>query len=130
MKNKIHFRKFGAGVAWFALMSFLFFLPGKDVPSIGWAERLHLDKIVHFSLFFGLVFLFFWPVLRSDLPGNKKWKWLFVISGIAVFYGIFTEVVQHYFIPGRTFDIWDWAADSTGVVASIVAISVRLKKYF
>jgi len=39
-------------------------------------------------------------------------------------YGIVMEIVQHYFIPFRSFDIGDMIADSIGAIAGYF-ISVR-----
>lgn len=53
----------------------------------------------------------------------------FYIAVGAVLYGIITEFIQHNFISGRTFDIWDWVADSLGVGIAILFIQ-RIKSAF
>ncbi|MCO6498683.1 MAG: VanZ family protein [Chitinophagaceae bacterium] len=130
MKPRIPFKGFLPAIIWFIILCFLFYLPGKEVPSIGWMERLHVDKAVHFFLFAVLVFLVFKPLLFSDATVSFKNKWLVIIAAAAVIYGIVTEFIQLYFIPGRSFDIWDWVADSCGVIITVYLVRKFLKAYF
>ncbi|MGM0480711.1 MAG: VanZ family protein [Pseudomonadota bacterium] len=76
----------------------------------------HLDKFVHFAVFFLLSF-----TLHQA----------FTLSGRLAFfllalYGLFIEVAQHY-IPGRGSDVYDWIADSVGVLAYFVLIFLYQK---
>ncbi len=130
VKQRIPPIRFLPAIIWFLILCFLFFLPGEEVPTIGWMERLHLDKVVHFGLFVILIVLAFWPVVRSENTKAFKLKWLFALAILAIAYGIITEFIQHYFIPGRSFDIWDWVADSCGVMAAVYIVRRFLKAYF
>lgn len=104
-------------------------MPGKDVPSIGWGDFLHIDKIVHFVLFGGLFVLTSLPILKSSAAFRKKKNALLWTGILVVIYGLLVEIIQHYFIPGRTFDLWDWAADSTGVFGGVFFLRYLKKKY-
>lgn len=103
-------------ILWFAFMSMLLFMPGKDLPSSGWVSRFHLDKLGHLVLFFVLVIFFSVPILKSAISDKLKTRTIlvFVIAGIV--WGLATELIQGYFIPGRDFDLWDWAADTAGIL--------------
>jgi len=41
-------------------------------------------------------------------------------------WGLATEFIQKFFIPGRAFDLLDWLADSVGAVLVYVFYSKRL----
>ena len=122
MKKRIPFRQFVPAIIWFLILCFLVFLPGSDVPSVGWAQQLHVDKVVHFSLFGILFLLTSLPILKSFLSAKAKVQYLFTIAISIILWGILTEIIQHYFIPGRTFDIGDWIADTIGVFAGVWVI--------
>ncbi len=61
-----------------------------------------------------LCFLFAKPFRLNSLPIGQKKKWLLriVLGGIA--YGTIMEFVQKYWIPNRSFELADIAADSVG----------------
>ncbi len=65
------------------------------------------DKVEHVFAFFVLALLVdqSWP--RSRLNATK----VFFLLG----YGLAIEIVQ-YFLPYRTFSLWDLAADGTGIL--------------
>lgn len=102
-------------------------MPGSDVPSLGWMENLNADKAAHFVLFGILILLTFLPILKSAFSEKTKKQYLYVIALSAVAWGLLTEVIQHYFIAGRTFDLWDWVADSAGILVGVWII-VTLRK--
>ncbi len=104
-------------------------MPGSDVPSIGWAQKLHIDKAVHFFLFGMLFLLVVLPILKSSFSLKAKKQYFIAIAVSIIVWGILTELIQHYFVAGRTFDIGDWIADTIGVLASVWG-SLRLKKMF
>lgn len=85
-------------------------------------QGLHLDKAVHLILFGVLFLLFMIPVWKSGFTRRKKRNWLIFIAFAASLWGIITEIIQHYFVPGRTFDLWDWVADTIGVLLSIFVV--------
>lgn len=61
-----------------------------------------------------LCFLFSMPFYRSDLPAERKKAAFLVIGFSGIAYGVIMEFVQKYWIPNRSFELWDIAADSTG----------------
>lgn len=114
--STISFKKLLPGIAWFFVVSILVFLPGNDMPKVRWLNIPHFDKIVHAGLFGGMVFLFCLPFFKSDLSLKKKRNYFMLIAFLAIVYGIVVEFIQKYYIPGRSFDLLDWMADSIGVV--------------
>lgn len=75
------------------------------------------DKGVHGVLYFGLGFL----SGRALLLGKnaRVWHLLVLVLGLLAF-GALDEVHQRW-IPGRTADRADWAADAVGSIAGIAA---------
>lgn len=77
-------------------------VPGPDVP--------HLDKAAHFGAYALLGALLAFAAHRSRLPVG-------VAVALGVLYGASDEIHQMY-VPGRSPDVLDWAADAAGVAAA------------
>jgi hypothetical protein len=116
--HKISFKKFVPGVAWFFIVLILMCLPGQDLPPTDWLHINFLDKWLHAAVFGLLVFLFCWPFYNSAFSQPQR-KYYFIKIALAVsLWGLTIEFIQKYFIPGRSFDLFDWAADSVGSLIS------------
>lgn len=114
LSMRIILKSFWPAIACFVFSSIAFFLPGSALPDQGWFDKIELDKIVHIALFACMVVLwsipvFYRPSLLSRLP-----KVLILIPFIFFGYSIIVEFVQHFFIPGRSFDLVDILADAIG----------------
>jgi VanZ family protein len=93
-------------------------LPGNQLPDLGFS-----DKLEHFSAFFILAVL-----LNLTLLFQKKSEFLFKYAVIltiliCMFYGAFDEIHQ-LIIPGRSADIRDWIADSSGVLLGVFILNL------
>ncbi|HUC81794.1 MAG TPA: VanZ family protein [Flavisolibacter sp.] len=108
-------------IAWLLVISVLFFLPGSALPKETWLNDIQFDKWVHFGFFALLLFLW-----RFFLPAAKKYSWFLLLG--ALFYGLGVELVQHYLIANRSFDMGDVAADMAGAVAGILFWQGYIKK--
>lgn len=116
----INLKKFLPGIAWFFLVLILICLPGDDLPKVGdWMSAIYFDKWVHVGLFSILAFLFMIPFCNSDIPLTIKWSFIIKIAISVSIWALTTEFIQKFFIPGRSFDLLDWAADSVGVVLAV-----------
>jgi hypothetical protein len=89
------------------------------------AGVLPLDKVVHFSGYFGLAFLLAWVLIGPAKPHPRT---LAIILFVAVFYAAMDEVTQDW-VETRTSDVLDWLADSAGATAGLVAYLV-LNRHF
>ena len=124
--NRPGAKKFIPGIAWFFLVLFLLCLPGSKLPSVSKVfDILFLDKWIHIGLFSMLAFLFMYPFIRSSLPFKDRWQYVIRIALATSIWGIATELIQHYFIPGRSFDLFDWAADSLGALIALLIAKFR-----
>jgi len=122
-------KKFIPGIAWFFFVTVLLCLPGSDLPTVGsWFDYIQFDKWVHVGLFAILSFLFMRPVIRSDWSRKEKWNHCVRIAIATSLYGIAGEVMQKYFVPGRSFDMVDWGADTLGAIVALVYCKLRFFK--
>jgi len=128
-EQKIPFKKFLPGIAWFFIVGVLTLMPGRDVPEVGWLDRIiGVDKVVHGGLFGGLVFLFSLPFLKSELPYKQKINQFLRITFAVIIWGITVEFLQKYFVVGRDFELLDWAADSLGAFLAFWLLKGILKR--
>lgn len=110
-------KKFIPGIAWFFLVLFLICLPGSEFPPVEtWLDAIYFDKWVHTGLFGTLTFLFIYPLRMLDLPVVFKKNSAIKIALATCVWALTTEFIQKYFIPDRSFDLFDWAADSFGIL--------------
>src|SRR4051812_38861227 len=115
---KLSFKKFIPGIAWFFVVLVLICLPGKDIPAIGWLTGINFDKLIHVAVFGLLAVLFCWPFSNSTFNKKERLQYFIKIALATSLWGITTEFIQKFWIPGRSFDMFDWAADSLGALAA------------
>ena len=108
-------------IVWLVIISTLFFLPGSALPKENWLDDIYFDKWVHFGFFALLLFLW-----RFYLPYKRSYS--FIIIVLAVVYGFGVEIIQHYFITNRSFDLGDVAADTFGAIGGILVWEWYIKK--
>jgi len=118
--KKIPLKKFIPGIAWFFVVLVLMCLPGKDLPPTDWLHINYVDKWLHIGVFGILVFLFCLPFYKSVFNKKERRMYFIKIALAASVWGLAIEFIQKYFIPGRSFDLLDWAADSVGATLSLL----------
>jgi VanZ family protein len=77
-------------------------IPGPEIP--------YFDKVAHFGAYAVLGVLLAFGAHRSGAPA-----WIALALGIV--YGASDEIHQ-MFVPGRSPDVMDWAADAAGVITA------------
>lgn len=105
-----------ARVLFFVVLSIATFLFLWQFPSTGAQGIPHLDKLVHFGIFFVLALTF-----HRAFALSAKLSLLFLAC-----YGLLIEVAQSY-APGRGADVYDWLADASGVIAYFIWHYLREK---
>ena len=115
--NRFYF----ASIVWSGIILGLTLTPGKSLPSV---ELFTYDKLGHLVIFLVLSFLYV-----SGLYANKNgFKKSILIGLIAtVLYGAAIEVLQD-FIPDRSMDWKDLAANCSGSTIGIILFSITNKK--
>jgi VanZ family protein len=126
--SPLSLKQFLPAIIWFLIVLALMCTPGKDLPDTKFLKIILLDKAVHVACFALLVILFYYPVGKTDTPTAGKLNYLTRLSIAGIVWGITTELIQRYFIPGRSFDLFDWLADSLGAIAAFFAVRWRLKR--
>lgn len=113
---KLVFHSFLPAIIWWLVVLVLMCTPGKDLPELGfWAELINLDKILHVTIFGLMAFLFMLPIAARQNANSKQLKQAFIkIAICTAVWGLTTEFIQEFFVPGRTFDLLDFAADAVG----------------
>jgi VanZ family protein len=117
--------KFTIAFAWLATITFLLCLPGSEFPKQGWLEKIWIDKWVHAALFLALVMLWCRAYAGKNKTGDKKKIFLWIaITGLV--YGTIMEIVQHFYVPFRSFEAGDIIFDGAGSAAGYF---ISVKKY-
>lgn len=113
---------------WFLLTCFLLFIPASQLPAEPFLRIPHLDKIVHFFLFFILCLLLFRPVKKLT-PNYYFWAPL-----VAVCLAVMLESVQHKISVTRQSDVLDLWANVAGLLSATILFRLfvsgkKLEKY-
>ena len=101
-------------IIWLLLVTSLLCIPGTKLPKVTWEDKIWLDKWVHVFLFMVLVILWSKAYSHTKNTRSDRRKILFKIMVVGCLYGILMEIVQKYFIPFRSFDLFDILADGVG----------------
>lgn len=111
---------FVRNIIWAAVIFVLCALPAEDIPDPH-IDIPHLDKVVHFGMFFILALL-----LCNELEYQTRFtlrKIYITTVCIAFLYGGLIEILQQHFF-NRSGDILDLLADVTGAVIGCVVYPI------
>ncbi len=119
--KKLSLKSFGPAIACFVAVLILVCLPDDNLPTKhGWLDISYLDKWVHGIMFAVMTFLFLLPVAESSLYKKVKRHYFIRICVSMCIWGLTTEFIQKFFVPTRSFDLIDWAADSAGILLAFL----------
>jgi VanZ family protein len=121
-QQNITVRSFLPGILWFIVLMVLICMPSKHLPQSKFFAEIFLDKLVHVGCFALLVWLFYYPFAKSSLPKVAKNNYLVKITLSTIIWGLATELIQRYFVPGRSFDLKDWLADAIGAGLALATV--------
>jgi VanZ family protein len=105
---------------WALLIFILCTIPGHDIPHISFLELLRFDKFVHASIFFLLYLLTargFYLQSRFSFLNNY---YRATAALLCVVYGGSLEIIQGLWCIGRTADVYDFIANSIGVLFAVL----------
>jgi hypothetical protein len=123
----LRFQSFIPAILWFICSLILLCLPGSSIPKYPWLAMIHADKWIHISLFFILCCLFSYPFRKSDTSLVKRKNWFFLILVGGILYGTIMEFVQERWIPNRSFELLDIAADSVGCLLAFLYVNKKFR---
>ena len=118
--QKIRYIKFLPGMAWFFIVLILMCIPGSALPKVdNWLHKIYFDKWIHFGIFGLLCILMCSPFNRSGIDLKKRYNYFLLIAMATSLFGYCTELLQKYVVPGRDYELLDWAADSLGALIGL-----------
>lgn len=78
------------------------------------------DKLLHLGAYAGLA-VTICRALLGGLSPRLSWRAAFATLAITTAYGV-TDELHQMFVPGRSPDVYDVAADAAGAVAGLIAL--------
>ena len=90
---------------YWAFLTYMLLRPGTENKEYFFMVP-NLDKLIHFSIFFFLGFLF-----RIRFPKISLYQYLLIL----IVYALLTEIFQHIMQLGRSLEILDAIADTLGI---------------
>ncbi|MET3875534.1 MULTISPECIES: VanZ family protein [Chitinophaga] len=121
-------RYYTPAILWIILILVLCTLPGKDIPSNSFLDRIHFDKFVHFCLFGGIVLFLSLAIYWQKKHISTTTLVLLVL--LAAGYGLAIEFIQKYWAIGRSFDMYDLVADTLGAIAGVWVFKIVVYLFF
>lgn len=115
MQKVIVFWKVGL---WSTLILVMCFLPGSAFKSVKTFE--HTDKIIHTTFYLVHTFLLIGAFDKYKNLTNKQLNYSTIIISVPLSMGLFVELVQHFLINNRYWDVYDIAANALGVSLAFV----------
>lgn len=97
---------------WLAIICYALFIPASDLPVKPFMNIPYFDKIVHFTLFFVLCIFLLRPFKKLR---TSYYLWAPLLS---VALSALLEFSQRIITPSRTSDIYDFLANTTGVLVA------------
>lgn len=105
-----------AAVIWTILVIVLSLMPKAALDEAGLIQLMHLDKLGHFTFYFGFVYL--WSKAFNDSRNfRNKQLWIVLIS---IFLGITIEYLQMQTNFGRHFEYLDIIANIMGSMVALI----------
>jgi len=102
-------------LAWCGIILLATSIPNPPVPHL----FAHADKATHFVMYGVLGFL----LARALRNGDRRWRLILLTIAFGIAFGAADEWHQR-FIAGRSSELADWGADSTGVVVGALLSAV------
>jgi VanZ family protein len=115
---------FQANLIWIALIvtlsiGYLSLVKTAEIPSV---NILHIDKIYHLIAYFILAITWLlWLKTKQ-----KKDKYFVILA--CIIYGIIIEVLQEKLTMYRTGDVFDFLANSSGIVLALLVFNLKIEK--
>jgi VanZ family protein len=92
------------------------FRPGGDGP----LPFPQADKVIHATTFALLALGASWRLRLSA-------RTVLAVAAVLLAYAVASEIIQHFWIPGREFDLLDIAADSLGALLVLGLVGKQAK---
>lgn len=117
-------KKWFVHLPWLLYSGLIFYLSSQqklEVPDLHFELQ---DKLFHFLAFTVYGIFVSLSAINWPLRWLERVNWAVWAAAVGIVYGLLDEIHQYY-VPGRQMDLWDWVADSLGVISGILIF-----KYF
>ncbi len=122
-------KKLWPSLVWALIILLLTGLPGNYFPTVvSFFDWLSPDKIVHLILFGGQSFLLLYGFREDYFSGKNRITLIVLALSIGIFYGFLTEVLQRFVFVGRSGNVYDFIADTIGVIVGFLAFYLLYRK--
>ena len=118
MSSKLRHIFILANILWVVIIFILCAMPSDDIPDPHW-NIPHLDKVVHFGMYFVLSILLIFPL--EEYSCLKLSRIYLIAILVALIYGGGIEILQANFF-NRSGDVWDLVADVQAVSQAVCVI--------
>jgi len=118
-RSRLQLLYFTPAIGWGILILYFSTLPRTEVPGL---LNKFSDKLIHASIYFVATFLIYFGFLRFKRAGFVLRRPLFLSFFICVVFGGFIELVQMYFVPGRSGEWLDIAANVSGSLIFVLTL--------
>lgn len=105
-------------ILWLSIICYGLFAPANSLPKKPFFYIPHFDKMIHFSLFFGLCLLLFVPFKKI------KTNHFFWAPAISIILGLLLEFFQQIITTSRSSDLYDFIANASGIIAALLFYSL------
>lgn len=97
--------------------------PFPDNEGFSFLFFTQIDKVVHAGLYFLTTKAALFQLLKTGKFNNRRLRILWGIA-VPVSFGLMVEIIQHFFIPGRSGDVADFAANTAGAFLAYYSFKV------
>jgi VanZ family protein len=109
-------------ILWLILTCYALFIPATKLPVEPFLRIPHFDKIVHFGLFFTLCLFLVRPFKKLTRNGY------FMAALTSIGLSGMLEFIQHLLSSTRQSDIFDFLANTTGVLSALLFFKLFVEK--
>lgn len=122
-------RKLWPALVWALFILVLMGTPGNYFPTIiSFWDWLSPDKLVHLFIFGVFSFLILRSIPPQYFESKKRYVFVALAIGIALAYGLLTEVLQAHVFIGRDGNAFDFFADGIGAFLGWLAFWIVYRK--
>ena len=109
-------------VIWLVVIFILSTLSGSSFNKIPTFKIPHLDKIIHFIMYFILQFIVVAEYYKNSANKYKPAKFFTLSILFSITYGGIMEILQEYIFTSRTGSLADFLANSIGAIIGSFAL--------
>lgn len=102
-------------------------MPSSAIPKSRLLSIEHIDKVIHFLLFFVFCFLLCYGFFKQQAFGALQKHYLVYAILISIIYGGLTEILQALLLASRYGNIWDFFCNSAGAITGALVFSGFVK---